>query len=101
MLLTVFGAVRAGEKSLLWKISGNGLEEPSWLFGTNHILCPGMINIPDKVKKAVMESEQLILELDFDDPTVMQKIQQGMIYKVPQQRIILQKRSISGFLLFF
>ncbi len=81
MLLTAFGAARAGENSLLWKISGNGLESPSWLFGTNHMLCPGMISIPDKVKEAMMQSEQLILELDFDDPAVMQKIQQGMIYK--------------------
>ena len=29
----------ASGKSLLWKISGNGLDKPSYLFGTIHMLC--------------------------------------------------------------
>ena len=27
------------ENSTLWKIEGNGLEQPSYLFGTIHITC--------------------------------------------------------------
>ena len=29
------------EKSLLWRISGNGLTKPSYLFGTMHLALPG------------------------------------------------------------
>ncbi len=34
----VVGAVEAQNKSLLWKISGNGLPQESYLFGTIHII---------------------------------------------------------------
>lgn len=67
--------------SLLWKVSGNGLEESSYLYGTFHLLCPDQLQLSEKVKKAVGKSEQLVLELDFGDPAVMQTIQQNMAYR--------------------
>ena len=39
------------ENSLLWKITGNGLKEPSYLFGTFHITCDATLS--NKVKKAM------------------------------------------------
>ncbi|HKL38274.1 MAG TPA: TraB/GumN family protein [Bacteroidales bacterium] len=75
---TLYGQVSS--KSLLWEISGNGLEKSSYLYGTFHLLCPDDLQIKDKVKNAVGASEQLVLELDFDDPSVMQTIQQNMAY---------------------
>jgi hypothetical protein len=29
----------ADENALLWKISGKGLGQPSWLYGTIHMIC--------------------------------------------------------------
>ena len=82
MIIGLSGAfTQKTENSLLWKISGNGLEESSYLYGTLHILCPDQLDIKDKVKNALNGSDQLVMELNFNDPGVMAKIQQGMIYK--------------------
>ena len=40
------------EKSLLWKISGNGLKKPSYVFGTIHAICAGDYFFTDKMNKA-------------------------------------------------
>ncbi|WP_298518180.1 TraB/GumN family protein [uncultured Kordia sp.] len=54
------------ENSLLWKISGNGLEKPSYLYGTIHLTCD--YNYTDKLRKAFDETERLVLEIDMSDP---------------------------------
>lgn len=67
--------IKAQESSLLWKVSGNGLEAPSYLFGTMHILCEQ--NIVDKpgFQQAVAESQVLVMELNPTDPEIMQEMQ--------------------------
>ena len=67
--------------SLLWEVSGNGLEQSSYVYGTFHLLCPDDLSLSKKVKTAIDESEQLVLELDFDDPNMMQTLQQSMVYR--------------------
>ena len=67
------------ENSLLWKISGNGLEQSSYLFGTIHITCDATLE--DKVKKALDETTHLVLELDADDPSLQTKMLTGMYMK--------------------
>lgn len=76
-LLSVFGQnVQAQEaSSLLWKISGNGLSQPSYVYGTIHMICPDDMVITDETKSALGECEQLVLELDMDDPTLMSEMQ--------------------------
>jgi uncharacterized protein len=37
--VTAFSQKNNSENTLLWKISGNGLKKPSYLFGTIHMLC--------------------------------------------------------------
>ena len=64
------------ENSNLWKISGNGLEQPSYLFGTMHILCDATLS--NKVKKALDETSQLVLELDMDDPEMQSQMVKSM-----------------------
>jgi uncharacterized protein YbaP (TraB family) len=54
------------EKSLLWKITGNGLEKPSYLYGTIHLTCDYVFT--DKLKKAFDETDQLVLEIDISNP---------------------------------
>jgi len=63
--------------SLLWKISGNGLENPSYLYGTIHMTCNYVLT--DKMKKAFEETNQLALEIDMDDPEMQTKMMQGMM----------------------
>lgn len=63
------------ENSLLWEISGNGLTEPSYLYGTMHMMCEADFMIKEKVKNAIENTDKLALELDFDDPTELMAMQ--------------------------
>lgn len=67
------------ENSLLWKISGNGLQEPSYLFGTIHITCDASLS--DKVKTALDKTQQLCLELDMDDANMQTEMMGSMMMK--------------------
>ena len=59
------------DNTLLWKISGNGLQAPSYLFGTFHLLCKEDIHFSDALKHAVISSNEVYLELDLDDPETL------------------------------
>lgn len=67
------------EKSLLWKISGNGLETPSFIFGTIHATCDASVD--ESVKTALDETTLLVLELDMDDPEMAAGMMKGMYMK--------------------
>lgn len=59
-----------GETSLLWKVEGNDIKT-SFIFGTFHMLPKEDFLLKDKVKQAFESSEQIVLELDMDDPNMM------------------------------
>lgn len=59
------------ENALLWKITGKGLQKPSYLYGTIHAVCPDKMVISETLQKALGQTEQLSLELDMDDPDMM------------------------------
>jgi uncharacterized protein YbaP (TraB family) len=67
------------EKSLLWKIEGKTLSQPSYLYGTIHIMCPDDITISTKLKTAFNSTRQLYLELDLDNPSTMARMMMGMM----------------------
>ncbi|RDI05583.1 TraB/GumN family protein [Flavobacterium sp. AG291] len=85
LLLVAFGFISLYtnaqnlENSLLWKISGNGLSQPSYLFGTVHITCDATLST--KVNTALDATKQLYLELDMDDPNMMKEMMGGMAMK--------------------
>jgi uncharacterized protein len=53
--------------TLLWKISGNGLPKPSYLFGTMHILCADDAKLSDSLKSVIQGSEEIFFEFNLDD----------------------------------
>ncbi|MES2848231.1 MAG: TraB/GumN family protein [Bacteroidota bacterium] len=61
----------ADDNTLLWEVSGKGLKENSYLFGTFHLMCKGDINISDPLKKAMTNAGSVYMELDMDDPSVI------------------------------
>ena len=67
------------DNSLLWKISGNGIEKPSYLYGTMHAVCETNINA--NVMKAFDETTQLYLEVDMDDPNLQTNMMSGLMMK--------------------
>lgn len=64
---------KAKTNSLLWKIEGNGLQKPSYLFGTHHMLCEGDYNMPQKVKDAMNSTEQSYLEINLAAPNLAEE----------------------------
>jgi len=79
MLLAKTTKAQELENSLLWKISGNDIEEPSYLYGTIHVICSEDLVLNDKIKKAMSGTERLVLELDMDQPNFMATMQQKMV----------------------
>jgi len=73
----------SSEKSLLWEVSGNGLEKPSYIYGTIHMICEDDFKITDKVKKAFDKSSQLVLEADIFNPDMGNEVKQEMMSDVP------------------
>jgi uncharacterized protein YbaP (TraB family) len=64
------------DKSLLWKISGNGLKETSYLFGTIHMICKDQFFMDEKIENALAASKVLAMELNMADPNLMAEMQQ-------------------------
>ncbi len=57
--------------TLLWEISGHGLTSPSYLFGTFHLLCSNDIHFSNNLKQGLKNTDEVYLELDLDDPSVL------------------------------
>jgi uncharacterized protein len=64
-------------KALLWEVTGQGLKEPSYLFGTIHAICPDNYYLSPAVKEKLGKSERLSLEVDMDAPNFMVELQQA------------------------
>jgi uncharacterized protein len=55
------------DNTLLWKISGNGLDKPSYLFGTIHMLCKDDAELSYNFKKAIRNCDEVYFEVDMDN----------------------------------
>jgi uncharacterized protein len=67
--------------TLLWQISGNGLQKPSYLFGTFHLMCKDDIHFSDRLKEAVQSVDTVYMELKMDDPSAIASVMQEMKMK--------------------
>lgn len=54
-------------QSLLWKISGKGIKEPSYLYGTIHITDKRVFSFDSTVHKALKSCDALALEMVMDE----------------------------------
>lgn len=53
--------------SLLWRIDGNGLTEPSYVYGTMHIIGEEDFSMGDHLLHVAQNSDLIVMELDMDD----------------------------------
>lgn len=51
-------------RTILWRISGNGLQKPSYLFGTMHLTDERIFNIGDSVYNAIEKTDGFAIEID-------------------------------------
>ena len=79
------------KNSLLYKISGNRLKNPSYLLGTMHMICGGDFYLQEKVLKALDKCSIYYMEVDLGSAQQLQKMQQ----KLPTQADISEGLSIS------
>lgn len=74
---TAYVAAQApSSDALLWEVTGNKLEAPSYLFGTFHILCASDFSVDGILQEKLSQAEQLYLELDFSDPQLQGQMMQ-------------------------
>ena len=70
------------QAQLLWKISGNGLNKPSYIFGTHHVAPLSMKDSIAGITEAMDGTSQVYGELVMEDmmkPEMMMKMQQAMM----------------------
>ena len=67
---------------LLWKVSGNGLNQPSYIIGTNHLAPFSIMDSIAGLKKAMNETQQVYGEMkmsEMQSPATMEKMQKAMM----------------------
>lgn len=85
---TAAGAAISAEASLLWKIEGNGLAKPSWLYGTQHVMCGEDFVVPEYALERLKSSDGLVLEIDLSDPNIQQQMMQ--LSRLPEGKRIAE-----------
>lgn len=71
----------AEQNALLWEISGNGISNPSYLYGTVHMICPENFMMGKQLKEKFNAAEKIYLEVDMDDPGMNSKMLQLSLLK--------------------
>lgn len=62
------------QSSLLWEVTGKGINKPSYLFGTFHIICKEDFVITSILKEKFDATEKLYEEMKMDDPSLQMKM---------------------------
>jgi uncharacterized protein len=73
--------VAPDNNTLLWKISGNGLNKPSYLFGTIHMLCADDAMLSDNMKNIIRKADEVYFEVDLDNLMEMLAVMSKMKMK--------------------
>ncbi len=79
LLLIILSSEAIVAQGLLYKVEGNGLKEPSYIFGTMHMICAEDFIIPDELPMALKTTKSLYLELDLTDTTMQQSMMAKLI----------------------
>lgn len=66
-LLLMSIAAQAQTDALLWKVSGNGLTKPSYIFGTIHLHCNPEFASKPAITEAITASDVVAMELNLND----------------------------------
>lgn len=64
------------ENNLLWEISGNQLEKPSYLFGTIHVICEEDYIMTPAISNSLKNVDTYFAELNLADISTMLKMQE-------------------------
>lgn len=62
LLISAFSA----RAQLLWEVTGNGLTQPSYLYGTIHMVKKKDFKVSPEINEKLAASDQVIMEMDMD-----------------------------------
>ena len=77
----LFGAVSLNAQ-LLWKVSGNGLQKPSYLFGTHHFISGNFVDSVPGFNEVIDNIDEVYVEIQNDamtKPEALQMMQMAMM----------------------
>ena len=57
----------ANSNTLLWEVSGNGINKPSYFLGTMHLMCAEDAVLTEATKKIIKQVKNIYLEVDLDN----------------------------------
>jgi uncharacterized protein YbaP (TraB family) len=72
LFFSCISAPKGDTSSLLWKVSGNGLAEPSYIFGTHHLVPITFLDSVSGIHDAFENTAQTVGELDLGDMAQLQ-----------------------------
>ena len=73
----IFTKKKNDNNTLLWQVSGKDIKNPSYIFGTFHLLCKDDIKFSEQLKTSLKSSDEVYMEMDMDDPSTMLS---GLLY---------------------
>ena len=72
------------KSSLLWKIEGQGLSAPSYIFGTMHMIEREYFFFPEKLEKLMLNTDELVMEIDGlpsrEESMALLKLKEGSFF---------------------
>jgi uncharacterized protein YbaP (TraB family) len=100
-LLVLSTSLSFGQQSwpntLLWRISGNGLARPSYLYGTMHLQDKRLFNFGDSLYKSLESVEGFAMEVDvkeFMDSMFMRGVQKAEEKILEEQKVKIDKKKL-------
>lgn len=77
---SAFGQTENTNNAILWKVSGNGLSDPSYLFGTYHIISSAFVDTVPAIMNAFNDAELVAGELLLDS-TIQAPIMEASVLR--------------------
>src|SRR5690606_11498405 len=78
-----FSSLAQQNESLLWEVSGNNLEKPSYVFGTIHMICEDDYIMTETISNTLKNVDAFYAEINFADPSNALIMQQMMLSETP------------------
>jgi uncharacterized protein YbaP (TraB family) len=88
------GASYARDKHVLWAVQGQ--HNTVYLLGSIHVLRPDDAGLPDVAQRAYEDAEQLVMEVDLDDP--LEGDPMAMLEEMQRMALLPEGQSLRGVL---
>jgi len=80
-LLLIFISIGVFAQSLLYKVTGENMQHPVYIYGTIHAIPQADFFVDDVVVEKFKSSEKLVLEIDMSNPNMAFEVQAAMMMK--------------------